>query len=360
MAEQVRMEGNGLSERLKAIAADLGVPRLIIFAFLGAMVVAAFLLELPIDTLTGNILTRFGMNGILVLAMIPTMQVGMGPNFGLPLGITCGLVAATLSIEFGFTGLAGFLVSLAIAFPLGGAAGYAYGLLLNKVRGEEMTVGTYFGFSIVSLMSIFWAMAPYRSPEMIWPYGGSGLRVTITLQNHFDKILDHFLAFNVMGIDVPTGLLLFFFAACYLLWLFMRSRHGIAMTTVGNNIRFAESIGLNVNRYRLLGSTLSCALGAAGIIVYAQSYGFLQLYQAPLFMAFFAVGSILIGGASINHATIRHAVIGTFLFQSLLVVSLPVANLVVSENLSEVIRIIITNGIILYALSRRESGSEAR
>lgn len=359
MAEQ-RMENAGLAERLKAVAADLGVPRLIIFAFLASMFVAAFFLELPLPALMGNILTRFGMNGILVLAMIPTMQVGMGPNFGLPLGITCGLVAATLSIEFGFAGLVGFLVSMAIAIPLGALAGYAYGLLLNKVRGEEMTVGTYFGFSIVSLMSIFWAMAPYRSPEMIWPYGGSGLRVTITLQNHYDKILDSFMAFRLFGVDVPTGLILFFAAACFLLWLFMHSRHGIAMTAVGNNIRFAESVGINVNRYRLLGSTISCALGSAGIVVYAQSYGFLQLYQAPLFMAFFAVGSILIGGASINHATIKHAVIGTFLFQSLLVVSLPVANLVVSENLSEVIRIIISNGIILYALSRRESGSETR
>jgi simple sugar transport system permease protein len=39
-----------------------------------------------------------------------------------------------------------------------------------------------------------------------------------------------------------------------------------------------------------------------GIVVYAESYGFLQLYMGPLFMAFFAVASFLIGGASLKRA----------------------------------------------------------
>ncbi|MDL2298476.1 ABC transporter permease [Synergistaceae bacterium OttesenSCG-928-D05] len=349
-----------VQERLKDAAKSLGIPRLIIFGFLALLFVAALFLKLDIASLFSNVLTRLGMNGILVLAMVPTMQVGMGPNFGLPLGITCGLVAATLAIELNLVGWTAFVFALGVAIPLGGLAGYAYGLLLNKLKGEEMTVGTYFGFSIVSLMSIFWAMAPYKSPEMIWPYGGSGLRVTISLAGRYDKILDKFMSFSIGGIVIPTGLLLFFALCCFLMWVFMRTRTGIAMTVVGNNARFAESIGLNVNKNRLLGSTISGALGAVGIIIYSQSYGFLQLYQAPLFMAFFAVGSILIGGASINHALIRHVVIGTFLFQALLVTSLPVANLLVSENLSEVIRIIISNGIILYALSRKEQGGEAK
>lgn len=353
-------ETSVFQERLKTIVAELGIPRLIIFGFLAMLFVAAIMLKLDIAGLFSNILTRLGMNGILVLAMVPTMQAGMGPNFGLPLGIICGLVAATLSIEFNMTGMAALAFSIGLAIPLGAVSGWAYGLLLNKVKGEEMTVGTYFGFSIVSLMSIFWAVAPYKSSEMIWPYGGSGLRVTISLVGRFDKILNDFMAFKVFGVIVPTGLLIFFGVCCFLMWLFMRSRYGIAMTIVGNNPRFASSIGLDVDQYRVLGSTISGAVGAVGIVIYAQSYGFLQLYQAPLFMAFFAVGSILIGGASINHALIKHVVVGTFLFQALLVTSLPVANLIVSENLSEVIRIIISNGIILYALSRREQGGEER
>jgi len=116
---------------------------------------------------------------------------------------------------------------------------------------------------------------------------------------------------------------------------------------------YAKSAGVNVDKMRILGTTLSTALGGIGIIFYAQSFGFLQLYNAPQMMGFACVASILIGGAGIKHARITHVLLGTFLFQGMLAVALPVANEIMPEgNLSEVIRIIISNGIILYALSK--------
>ena len=102
---------------------------------------------------------------------------------------------------------------------------------------------------------------------------------------------------------------------------------------------------------------LSTALAAIGIIVYSQSFGFLQLYNAPLYSAMPAAAAILIGGASIKRAKIIHVFIGTLLFQSLLVIALPVINLITEGSMSEVIRTIVSNGIILYALTR--PGGEA-
>ncbi|MGB4437051.1 MAG: ABC transporter permease [Acetomicrobium sp.] len=346
-------------QRIKEGIASFGVARSIILLFLIILLIAAQILDLPMDQILSSMLSRFGMNGILVLAMIPTIRSGTGPNFGLPLGISCGLIAAVLSIELDLRGFQALFFAVGLGGALGAIAGYLYGLLLNKVKGQEMTVGTYFGFSIVSLMCIFWFLAPFKSPEMIWPYGGSGLRVTIALEGRFDKVLNNFLAFDVFGVTIPTGLLLFYGAFCLIVWLFMHSKTGVALSTVGASPRFAESCGLSIDRYRTIGSVVSQALGAVGIIVYAQTFGFLQLYMAPLFMAFFAVASILIGGATLNRATIWHATVGCFLFQSILVVSMPVANLVISENLAEVARIIISNGIILYALTRREIGGGA-
>ena len=346
-------EQESFGERLRAAVRDFGVPRIIILGFLVLLLVSAVSLDLPMGQLFGSILTRFGMNGILVLAMIPSIQSGTGPNFALPLGVTCGIVASTLSIELDFRGFAGFFFAVGVAIPLGALTGYLYGLFQNRVKGQELTVGTYFGFSVVSLMCIFWTVAPYHSPEMIWPYGGSGLRVTIALTDRFAQVLDNFLAFQIGTMTVPTGLLLFFGLGCAF-------KAGIAMVMVGSNPRYAESAGLNVNKYRIIGSVVSQALGAVGIIVYAQSFGFIQLYLAPLFMAFFAVASVLIGGASLRRATVWHVLIGTFLFQAILVVSMPVANMVVADNLAEVIRIIVSNGIILYALTRKEAGVDVR
>lgn len=125
------------------------------------------------------------------------------------------------------------------------------------------------------------------------------------------------------------------------------------MRTVGDNPRFAVASGLNVDTYRITGTTFSTVLGAIGIIVYAQSFGFLQLYTAPMFMGFTSVAAILIGGATVKKASIVHVFIGTFLFQSILVVALPVANkIMVTGDLAEISRITISNGIILYALTQ--------
>ncbi len=355
----------------------IGWPRLIIGVFLAVVIGAGFYLNLSMDQIMSNMLTRFGMNLLLVLALIPTIQSGSGPNFGLPFGIICGLVTATLAIELDMRGFPALLFACLASIPLGAIAGYLYGLLLNRVKGQEMTVGTYMGFSIVSLMSIYWLMAPYKSPEMIWPYGGNGLRVTIVLTGRMEQLLDKWGAFKIadvlpdaadaflagnkylahfLNVQVPTGLLLFAICCCIGLWLFMRTKTGTSMCIVGSNPRFAEMSGLNVNWYRVLGSMISCAMAAVGIIIYSQSFGFLQLYQAPLYMALYMVSAILIGGAALNRATITHAIIGTFLFNGLLVAALPVANEIVPGDISEVVRVIISNGIILYALSRKEEG----
>ena len=131
------------------------------------------------------------------------------------------------------------------------------------------------------------------------------------------------------------------------------------MSAAGANPLFTRSSGINVNKMRVLGTTISTALAAVGIITYAQSYGFLQLYNAPLMMGFHSVAAVLIGGATTNRAKISHVIIGTFLFQGILAVALPVANKLLPEsNLSDVLRIIICNGIILYALSKTKGGNK--
>jgi len=103
---------------------------------------------------------------------------------------------------------------------------------------------------------------------------------------------------------------------------------------------------------RTISVILSTVLGAIGIIVYQQSFGFIQLYMGPFYMAFPAVASILIGGASVNKATILNVVIGTILFQGILTMTPSVINSIVQTDMSEVVRIVVSNGMILYALTR--------
>lgn len=337
---------------LRSRVLAFGIPRIIIVVFLLTLAVAAILLDIPLNDLISDALVRMGMNGVLVLAMVPGILAGIGLNFGIPIGIICGLIGGLMSIELDLVGFPAFFTAVLISIPLAVVAGYLYGLLLNRVKGSEMMVATYAGFSMVSLMSIAWLVLPFTSEDMRWPIG-TGLRTTITLQGRYERLLNQWGAFDIMGITIPTGLLLFMTFFCVAVWLFLRSKTGIAMKAVGDNPRFAVASGISVNKMRIVGTVLSTVLGAVGIVAYSQSFGFIQLYQAPMFMGFSAVAAVLIGGATVKKARISNVLIGTFLFQSLLVFSLPVANkLLTAGSLAEITRIVVSNGIILYALTQ--------
>ncbi|WP_346931275.1 ABC transporter permease [Clostridium sp.] len=346
-----------MKEKIKTFIGKVGLPRIIIAAFFILLCVLAIPLNLSVPMLVSDILVRFGMNGILVLAMVPAILCGIGLNFGLPIGILAGILGGLISIELNLSGGLGFFVGTLIGIPIAILFGYLYGQLLNKVKGSEMMIATYAGFSAISLMCIGWLLLPFNNPEIKWPIG-QGLRTTITLEGRFAKILDNFWAFNIGGVRIPTGMLLLFFIGCVIVWLFSKSKTGIMMAAEGSNPKFAKASSIPVDRMRIIGTILSTVLGSIGIMVYSQSYGFIQLYQAPMMMGFAAVAAILIGGASTTKAKISHVIIGTFLFQGLLTVGLPVINQMIKEsNLSEVIRIIVSNGIIIYALTKAKGGA---
>lgn len=405
-AASVPQRSPTLGERVRDALRAFGLARSIIVAFLlsiwgfAALARAVGWLDLDLGTLLGDCLVRSGMNGLLVLALVLPVRAGNGLNFGLPLGIVCGLLGGVVVMElaaphpFGLawlgsqralaSGWSGFLLAILVALPCAAVAGWGYGRLLERVRGQEMMVGVYVGFGAVALMCILWLLGPFTSPELVWAIGGKGLRNQIVLNDTYAWILDgagaiHFGTWQPEQLDaagnprafqrpagfyLPTGLLLTWLGAGTLLALFLRTRLGVALTATGENPTFARSIGIDVARMRVAATIASTMLAAVGIIVFSQSYGFYQLYKAPLFMAFTMVASLLLGGASLGRATVLQAILGTLLFQSLLTTSLPVVNGLVQgsphatalANLPEIARLVIQNGVILYALSRLRRG----
>ena len=183
---------------------------------------------------------------------------------------------------------------------------------------------------------------------------GDGLRATLDLSAvGAARIIDSFLGFTIFGMYVPTGLLLIVFIACFFMWLFFRSKVGISISAVGSNPMFARASGINTDRSRVVANIISTILAAVGIILYGQSFGFSQLYDFPLLLAFQAVASILVGGATAQRAKVFNVIIGTLIFQGILTNSLPVLTSVLQVgDLTEIMRLILQNGIILFALTR--------
>ena len=337
---------------------SFGLPRLLITLFLLLLLILAPIVGADLPTQITNIIARFSWNGILVLAMVPMVHSGCGLNFGLPLGIISGLLGATLSIEFGFTGAVSFVMAILIATPFALVLGTIYGWLLNKIKGGEMMIATYVGFSSVSLMCMMWLVLPYKSPNMVWGMAGKGLRTTISLEGYYINVLADILHIKIGNLEIPTGTILFFALLAFLIWAFLHTKTGTAMTAVGSNPTFAKAAGINVNKIRLLSVVMSTWLAAIGILVYEQGFGFIQLYMAPFYMALPAVSAILIGGASVNKASITNVIIGTILFQGIVTMTPTVMNNMVHMDMSEVIRIIASQGMILYALTRKTEGSK--
>ncbi len=352
-AERPTSGPSALLDALREQLREIGIPRLLIAVFLMLLFGVAIATRMDLTSLIGDSLLRIARNGLLVLALLPAVQGGIGLNFGLPLGVICGLVGCVITLNAGIGGWNGLLLSTGIGAGLAIPVGAAYGWLLNRTRGQELMVGTYLGFEVVSGMSIFWLAAPFTNPTLVWAIGGRGLRTTLTLSGSFDKILDRLWAFPIGGVTIPTGTLLVFAAACLLVGLFFRTRAGITISAARSNPRFARAAGISDDRTRVQATVLSTVIAAIGIVVFSQSDGVLQLYTAPLLMAFPAVACLLIGGASVQRATLTHVVIGTVLFQSILTVALPVTSQVIQGDISETARLIIQNGMILYALTRR-------
>ncbi len=359
-----------MTDSVKKMIRKFGLPRIIIVLFFLFLVVCVGAFQMNLPQFFSDVLRRWGMYGVLALAMVPAIQCGIGPNFGITMGIVGGLLGGLVVIQLDiaqnpalvaihplFAAWVAILAAIVIGVILAVGIGYLYGQLLNRVKGSEMTVTTYVGFSVIASMNMVWMLLPFDNGELIWPNAGKGLRNTISLASSYSGVMNDTLAFSIGDFFVPTGLLLFFFLMCFLVWLFMRSKTGIAMSAAGTNPMFAKAAGINVNRMRLVGTILSTVLAAVGILVYAQAFGFIQLYNGPMMMGFTSVAAVLIGGATPRRASIAHVLIGTFLFQGIMALGLPVVNQFIPEsNLSEVMRLIISNGIILYALAQAKGG----
>ena len=258
----------------------------------------------------------------------------------------------------GFGPWAAMFFAIIISAVLAWFVGIGYGKILNLVKGSEMTVTTYIGYSVIYLMCIVWFRAPFSSGEITWPLGGVGVRNSVAMETSFGFLLNEAGGFELLGVFIPTGLIIFCLLICFAVYLFFRTKTGLAIQATGANPTFARASGIDVDKARVTGVALSTMLGAIGIVIYTQGFGYLQAYTAPLAMGFICVASVLIGGATMRKATIAHVIIGTFLYQGLIIFTPPVSNkLLAGTDISDTMRQIIQNGVILYALVKSKGGS---
>jgi len=211
-----RLNVPGMMKRIPLTTVFIG-GLLLIVLILGTVVGFSLATELT------NIIQRFTYWSILVLAMVPAIQSGTGPNFALPVGICAGLLAMVITMEMQMMGAWFIIVAILIAIAIACVFGYIYGRLMNAVKGSEMAIATYTGFAITYFFSMIWLLYPITNPNIGF-FLGPGLRLLVRLETFAaEKILERFLSFSLFGVTVPTGTLLLFSFFAFLVYMFFRS-----------------------------------------------------------------------------------------------------------------------------------------
>ena len=352
---------------------------------------------------------RLSRNAFIVLALILPIVAGMGINFAVTIGAMAAQISALWVIEWGISGLGGFLLAMLMTVPIAAFFGYLIGNLLNKMKGQEMIGGLILGYFANGLyqllfLFIFGNLIPLNAPGLVIK-GSTGVANTIDLSTDrgFKYALDGlwrvpfgtglYILCGVLAVvaivnfllkkndlkktlitvgccvalvvvyQIPAISALFAmvqipmitFLLVGLLCLFnnalMKTRLGQQFRAVGQNRTVANVSGINVDRVRVIAIMISTVLAGWGQLIFVQNMGSFQTYGAHEQVGLYAGAAILVGGASIRKATNAQAILGCILFHLLFIVA-PSAgkNLFGDAAIGEYFRVFISYGVIALAL----------
>ena len=372
-------------------------------------VVCLYFSGLTVPYVMYELFGRLSRNAFIVLALILPIVAGMGINFAVTIGAMAAQIAALWVIEWGISGLGGFLLAMAMTVPLAAFFGFLIGKLLNKMKGQEMIGGLILGYFANGLyqllfLFIFGNLIPLNAPGLVIK-GSTGVANTIDLSTErgFKYALDglwrvdfgtglfilcgvmvllalvNFLlkkqnlkkTATVVGgcvvacvaymipavknlfamVQIPMVTFLLIGLLCVFNNALMRTRLGQQFRAVGQNRTVANVSGINVDKVRLIAITISTVLAGWGQLIFVQNMGSFQTYGAHEQVGLYAGAAILVGGASIKKATNTQAMVGCILFHLLFIVA-PSAgkNLFGDAAIGEYFRVFISYGVIALAL----------
>lgn len=87
---------------------------LFIFLSVGATIAS----KQPLTFVIPELFTRIARNAFIVLSLIIPVIAGLGLNFGIVTGAMAAQIATFLTTYWGFTGISGFMLTVALATPI--------------------------------------------------------------------------------------------------------------------------------------------------------------------------------------------------------------------------------------------------
>lgn len=186
----------------------------VVILFLLLCVGATAASKQPLTFVIPELFTRIARNAFIVLALIIPVITGLGLNFGIVVGAMAAQIALFLTTYWGFTGVGGFFITVALATPIALVFGFLVGKLFNLVKGNEMIAGLilgYFADGIYQLifLFVFGGVIAMNNPTLMIATG-VGVKNTIDLKDTVKYALDTIPMLTVLEIGfylVIAGLL---------------------------------------------------------------------------------------------------------------------------------------------------------
>lgn len=186
----------------------------VVILFLLLCVGATAASKQPLTFVIPELFTRIARNAFVVLALIIPVITGLGLNFGIVVGAMAAQIALFLTTYWGFTGVGGFFITVALATPIALVFGFLVGKLFNLVKGNEMIAGLilgYFADGIYQLifLFVFGGVIAMNNPTLMIATG-VGVKNTIDLKDTVKYALDTIPMLTVLEIGfylVIAGLL---------------------------------------------------------------------------------------------------------------------------------------------------------
>ena len=166
----------------------------VVILFLLLCVGATAASKQPLTFVIPELFTRIARNAFIVLALIIPVITGLGLNFGIVVGAMAAQIALFLTTYWGFTGVGGFFITVALATPIALVFGFLVGKLFNLVKGNEMIAGLilgYFADGIYQLifLFVFGGVIAMNNPTLMIATG-VGVKNTIDLKDTVKYALD--------------------------------------------------------------------------------------------------------------------------------------------------------------------------
>lgn len=205
-------------------------------------------------------------------------------------------------------------IRLLLALLVGAAAAAVFGLLIGipvlRLRGDYLAIVTLaFGEIIKNVVNVFYVGVD-----------GSGIHVSVKDKLSLGLEADGFVIINgPQGItgtpkdaSFTAGVLLIFFTLFIVLNL-INSRDGRAIKSIRDNRIAAESIGINITKYKLMAFSVSASLAGAAGVLYAHNLASLQASKFNFNTSILVLVFVVLGGIGNIRGSIFAAVILTLL-----------------------------------------------